>query len=62
MYWRAIWYDCAVISTIRTFARPAAEALRVVLPGRLHIRDAQGKMRSLHGSPQDRARRGRSEK
>jgi hypothetical protein len=47
----AIWYACAVISTIRTFARPAAEALRVALRGRLHIRDTQGEMRSPHGSP-----------
>jgi hypothetical protein len=31
--------------------RPAAEALRVVLRRRLHIRDAQGEMKSLHGSP-----------
>jgi len=30
--------------------RSAAEALRVVVSGRLHIRDAQGEMQSLHGS------------
>ena len=30
--------------------QPAAEALRVVLRRRLHIRDAQGEMTSLHSS------------
>jgi hypothetical protein len=29
--------------------RPAAEALRVVVSGRLHIRDAQGEMKLLQG-------------
>lgn len=31
--------------------RSAAEALQGVLRGRPHIRDAQGKLNSLHGSP-----------
>jgi hypothetical protein len=31
--------------------RSATEALRVVARGRLHIRDAQGEMKSLQGTP-----------
>ena len=34
----------------------AAEALRVVVSGRLHIRDAHGEMKPLHGSPRKATR------
>ena len=36
--------------------RPAAEALRVVLRRRLHIRNAQCEMKLLHGPPLKNAR------
>ena len=36
--------------------RSAAEALREILRGRLHIRDAQCDMKPLHGSPLKAAR------
>jgi len=36
--------------------RSSTEALRVVVSGRIHIRDAQGEMQSLHGSPFKTAR------
>jgi len=42
--------------------RPAAEALRVVVSGRLHIREAQCDMKSLQGTPLKAARTRRSEK
>ncbi len=43
-----VWH---LLSDRAELLRPAAEALRVVLRGRLHIRNAQGDMKSLHGSP-----------
>jgi len=39
-------------------ARAAAKALRIVVSRRLHIRDAQGEMKSLHSSPLKAARGG----